>query len=71
MDLDNLFSTKSEISDLVFTYLQRTMKEYGYEIVSSLMTKIEPNDGVKESMNEVVASRSWKEAMHHKAEAGE
>jgi regulator of protease activity HflC (stomatin/prohibitin superfamily) len=70
MDLDGVFLTKSDVSDQVFTYLQRVMKHYGYEIVSTLMTKIHPNPKVRESMNEVNASRREKEAMLHKAESG-
>ena len=45
------------------------MNEYGYLIHHALITKIWPNDHVKESMNEMEASKRMKEAMPQKAEA--
>lgn len=67
--LQKVFLQNHEISDAVFTYLQSLMKDYGHEIVSTLMTEIRPNDKVRESMNEVEASRREKLAAPHKAEA--
>ena len=45
------------------------MLEFGYEIVDTLVTGIEPEPKVKASMNEINASRRLKEAASHKAEA--
>ena len=45
------------------------MNEYGYIIDHALICQIRPNDHVKESMNEMQASKRMKEAMPHKAEA--
>ena len=70
MTLDDVFESKSHISDAVFTGLQRVMKEYGYEIVTTLLTKLSPNELVKTSMNEMNACKRYKDAMPHRAEAG-
>mmetsp|Transcript_23439 Transcript_23439/g.50783 ORF Transcript_23439/g.50783 Transcript_23439/m.50783 type:complete len:174 (-) Transcript_23439:1004-1525(-) len=45
------------------------MNQYGYMIHHALITKIWPNEHVKQSMNEMEASRRMKEAMPQKAEA--
>jgi regulator of protease activity HflC (stomatin/prohibitin superfamily) len=71
MDLDHVFTSKTEISDTIFTRLQSVMKNYGYEIVSTLVLRISPNEHVKFSMNEVNASKRLKEAIPYRAEAGE
>jgi hypothetical protein len=70
MTLDQLFTSKSEISDSLFTRLQAVMKNYGYEIVETLTSSISPNNLVKCAMNEVNVSRRVKEAMPYRAEAG-
>jgi regulator of protease activity HflC (stomatin/prohibitin superfamily) len=70
MTLDQLFTSKSEISDSLFTRLQAVMKTYGYEIVETLTSSISPNNLVKCAMNEVNVSRRVKEAMPYRAEAG-
>jgi regulator of protease activity HflC (stomatin/prohibitin superfamily) len=70
MDLDNVFTSKTMISDAVFTRLQSVMKNYGYEIVASLVARITPNELVKFSMNEINASKRLKEAVPHRADAG-
>lgn len=69
MDLDQVFTSKTEISDSVFTRLQSFMKIYGYEIVSTLVQKIHPNEKVKFSMNEINACKRLKQAAPHRAEA--
>lgn len=71
MDLNQVFATKTEIADTVFTKLQSVMKDFGFEIVSTLVAKVTPNQRVKDSMNEMNASKRMKESMPHKAEAGE
>ena len=70
MTLDEVFESKCHISDAVFTGLQRVMKDYGYEIVATLITKISPNEVVKNSMNEMNACKRYKDAMPYRAEAG-
>lgn len=45
------------------------MKDYGYEILNTLVTDMSPDARVKASMNEINASKRLKEAASHKAEA--
>lgn len=70
MSLDQVFESKSMISDFVFTRLQQVMKDFGYEIVAALVANVTPNELVKFSMNEVNVSRRLKEATPYQAEAG-
>lgn len=49
--------------------LQSVMKDYGYEILNTLVTDLSPDARVKASMNEINASKRLKEAASHKAEA--
>lgn len=44
-------------------------QDYGYEILTTLVTDMSPDAKVKASMNEINASRRLKEAASHKAEA--
>lgn len=70
MSLDQVFESKSSISDIVFSRLQQVMKDFGYEIVAALVANVTPNELVKFSMNEVNVSRHLKEATPYQAEAG-
>ena len=45
------------------------MADYGYRIMKTLVTDVSPDSLVKESMNEMHASRRLKEATPYKAEA--
>lgn len=69
MELDKLFTSKGVIAHAVLEQLQTVMKEYGYEIMESLVTDIRPDKKVMASMNEINASKRLKEAASHKAEA--
>jgi regulator of protease activity HflC (stomatin/prohibitin superfamily) len=60
---------KDQVSTEVFAQLGDAMKEYGYEILNTLVTDLSPDNRVKASMNEINASRRLKEAASHKAEA--
>jgi regulator of protease activity HflC (stomatin/prohibitin superfamily) len=70
MSLDQIFASRTEISDTVFSRLQSVMKVYGYEIVSTLLGKTSPNELVQFSMNEINVSKRMKEAAPHRADAG-
>lgn len=70
MSLDQVFESKSSISDIVFSRLQQVMKDFGYEIVAALVANVTPNELVKFSMNEINVSRRLKEATPYQAEAG-
>lgn len=69
MELDEAFASKDEIAQAVLEQLRDVMKEYGYEIRNTLVTDLSPDSRVKQSMNEINASRRLKEASSHKAEA--
>ena len=69
MDLDDIFSSQDSIALELHRTLNGNMNKYGYTIQHALLTRIHPNDHVKQSMNEMEASKRMKEAMPHKAEA--
>jgi len=69
MELDECFASKADIAAAVMNQLRDVMKDYGYEIINSLVTDLSPDSKVKASMNEINASRRLKEAAAHKAEA--
>lgn len=69
ISLDDLFVSKSKITDIVFEKLYQVMIEYGYEITSVLMTDILPNESVRAAMNEINVNRRLKLAASHLAEA--
>uniref|UniRef100_A0A6U6EX37 Band 7 domain-containing protein n=1 Tax=Odontella aurita TaxID=265563 RepID=A0A6U6EX37_9STRA len=71
MELDSLFVSTSDVALDVLRGLQGIMHQYGYEIIDTLVTDISPNPLVRAAMNEIMATRKIKEAMFHKAEAGE
>mmetsp|Transcript_26413 Transcript_26413/g.78120 ORF Transcript_26413/g.78120 Transcript_26413/m.78120 type:complete len:176 (-) Transcript_26413:239-766(-) len=69
MELDGAFASKADIAAAVLEQLQNVMRDYGYEIITTLVTDLSPDSKVKASMNEINASRRLKEAASHKAEA--
>jgi regulator of protease activity HflC (stomatin/prohibitin superfamily) len=70
MTMDTIFMDKQQILiSAVFASLQPVLRDYGYDAVTCLVTQIQPNELVKASMNEIMASRRLKQAAAHKAEA--
>ena len=69
LELDEAFASKKEIASATLTQLENVMKDYGYEILNTLVTDLSPDHRVKASMNEINASKRLKEAASHKAEA--
>lgn len=69
LNLDDIFSSQDSIALELHRSLNGVMNEYGFLIHHALITKIWPNEHVKESMNEMEASKRMKEAMPQKAEA--
>lgn len=69
MELDHLFSRKDEIATNVKQELQDTMIDLGYEIIKALVTDIEPNQNVKDAMNEINTSLRLRVAAQERAEA--
>lgn len=69
MELDDVFAKKDDIADAVRQNLSESMFEYGYIIVKALITDIDPDAHVKESMNKINAAKREKEAAVEEAEA--
>jgi len=61
MTLDEVFANKSEISKELNICLGPLLDEFGYEIISTLLTDIKPAVSVVQSMNEINASKYLKE----------
>ena len=67
--LDDLFEKKDEIADIVKSELAQVMDGFGYGILKALVTDIEPDARVKESMNEINAAQRMRVAATEKGEA--
>ena len=67
--LDDVFSEKDKIAVAVQNELAETISGFGYEIVKALVTDIDPDSKVKNSMNEINAAKRLKEAAKEYAEA--
>lgn len=60
MSLDEVFSSKKDIAIDVRKQLEDVLKDYGYEIIDSLLTDVRPVDSVVQSMNEINAAKRMK-----------
>lgn len=69
MILDDLFERKDDIAQAVKAELDSVMDDFGYGIVKALVTDIDPDANVKQSMNEINASQRLREAAIQQAEA--
>ena len=69
LDLDEVFDRKEEIAEAVRTELQDTMGQYGFHIKTALLTDIDPDAGVKESMNKINAAKRERMAAEELGEA--
>ncbi|OIQ36087.1 MAG: SPFH domain-containing protein [Crocinitomix sp. MedPE-SWsnd] len=69
MELDDVFAKKEEIAVAVRQNIADSMDDYGYMIVKALITDIDPDAHVKESMNRINAAKRDKEATMEEAEA--
>ncbi len=69
MTLDEVFQSKSKIANQVSKHLRDLMEDYGYEILSTLVTDVRPVDSVRQAMNEINASKRLKTAMMYLADA--
>ena len=67
--LDDLFAKKDEIADSVKSELAQVMDGFGYGILKALVTDIDPDLRVKESMNEINAAQRMRVAATEKGEA--
>ncbi|MDW8624996.1 SPFH domain-containing protein [Streptococcus suis] len=69
LTLDELFEKKDEIALEVQKQVAEEMSTYGYVIVKTLITKVEPDAEVKQSMNEINAAQRKRVAAQDLAEA--
>jgi len=69
MKLDDVFVKKDDIAIAVKSELQEYMSEYGYDIIKTLVTDIDPDAQVKEAMNRINASEREKIAAQFEGDA--
>ncbi|TWS94629.1 SPFH domain-containing protein [Streptococcus sp. sy018] len=69
LTLDELFEKKDEIALEVQHQVAEEMTTYGYIIVKTLITKVEPDAEVKQSMNEINAAQRKRVAAQELANA--
>ncbi|MBL6871295.1 MAG: SPFH domain-containing protein [Flavobacteriales bacterium] len=69
LSLDDVFAKKDSIALAVRDNITTQMDKYGYKIVKTLITDINPDELVKASMNKINAATRDKEAAFQEAEA--
>ena len=69
MKLDDVFVKKDDIALAVKAELNDAMSEYGFDIIKTLVTDIDPDAQVKEAMNRINASEREKIAAQFEGDA--
>ncbi|MFY0712142.1 SPFH domain-containing protein [Seonamhaeicola sp. NFXS20] len=69
MKLDDVFVKKDDIAIAVKAELNDAMLDYGYDIIKTLVTDIDPDAQVKEAMNRINASEREKIAAQFEGDA--
>ncbi len=69
MKLDDVFVKKDDIAIAVKSELQEAMINYGFDIIKTLVTDIDPDAQVKEAMNRINASEREKIAAQFEGDA--
>jgi regulator of protease activity HflC (stomatin/prohibitin superfamily) len=69
MKLDDVFVKKDDIAIAVKSELNDAMIEYGYDIIKTLVTDIDPDSQVKEAMNRINAAEREKIAAQYEGDA--
>ena len=67
--LDDVFERKDDIANAVKSELNEAMLEYGYDIIKTLVTDIDPDQEVKNAMNKINASERKKVAAQYEGDA--
>ncbi len=70
LNLDDVFERKDDIAIAVKRELNEAMSAYGYDIINTLITDIDPDMQVKNAMNRINAADREKKAAEFEAEAG-
>eukprot|EP01089_Gocevia_fonbrunei_P020242 TRINITY_DN747_c0_g1_i2.p1 TRINITY_DN747_c0_g1~~TRINITY_DN747_c0_g1_i2.p1 ORF type:complete len:260 (+),score=68.51 TRINITY_DN747_c0_g1_i2:123-902(+) len=68
--LDDVFVTKDKIAVAIKEELTKVMEDFGFEILKTLITDINPDPKVKAAMNDINAAERNKVAAADRAEAG-
>ncbi|MDB9778329.1 SPFH domain-containing protein, partial [Polaribacter sp.] len=69
MILDDVFLRKDDIAIAVKSELNEAMMTYGYDIIKTLVTDIDPDAQVKEAMNRINAADREKTAAQYEGDA--
>ena len=69
MKFDDVFVKKDDIAIAVKSELNQAMMDYGYDIIKTLVTDIDPDAQVKEAMNRINASEREKIAAQFEGDA--
>jgi len=69
LELDEVFEKKDDIAAAVKEHLDETMKNFGWEVLSALVTDVDPAENVKAAMNEIQAQTRLQVAAQAKGEA--
>lgn len=69
MKLDDVFERKDDIAIAVKIELNEAMSEYGFDIIKTLVTDIDPDAQVKEAMNRINAAEREKIAAQYEGDA--
>lgn len=69
LNLDEVFEMKEHIADQVREQLATQMAEFGFRIIETLIIDLDPDEKVKNAMNEINANRRLRIAAQEKAEA--
>lgn len=69
IELDDVFAKKDDIAIAVNHSLSNSMDDYGFQIIKTLITDIDPDANVKASMNRINAAKRDKAAALQEAEA--
>ncbi len=68
LELDAVFEAKEDLALSVKNALTETMTKYGYQIMQVLITDLDPDQRVKNAMNEINSSKRLKFAVAERAE---
>lgn len=69
MRLDDVFVKKDDIAIAVKREVQEAMQNYGYDIIKTLVTDIDPDSQVKAAMNRINAAERQKVAAQYEGDA--
>lgn len=68
LELDAVFEAKEDLAASVKAALTEVMTSYGYQILQALITDLDPDQRVKNAMNEINSSKRLKYAVAEQAE---